>query len=96
MSVLLVVCFSLLGWVLIRRIETQLLQEIRHSLEMDTQEKRARMQRMRRVVKEYNIYRWAGNLLAELAEIRLDLPETSKARPGTPEPALNLVKGASR
>jgi trehalose-6-phosphate synthase len=28
------------------------------------------MSRMRAVVKEHNIYRWAGNLIAELCEIR--------------------------
>ena len=28
------------------------------------------MQRMRAVVREHNIYRWAGNLIAELCQIR--------------------------
>jgi len=46
---------------------------------MDTPEKKARMQRMRRVVKEYNIYRWAGNLISELADLRIDSPESAKA-----------------
>ena len=54
----------------------QLAEAIRLSLEMDPDERRARMQRMRRVVRENNVYRWAGNLIEELAEIRLERPET--------------------
>jgi trehalose-6-phosphate synthase len=52
----------------------QLAEAIRFALEMDPEERRARMQRMRRIVRERNIYRWAGNLITELAEIRLDSP----------------------
>jgi trehalose 6-phosphate synthase len=48
---------------------------IRGALDMDPAERTARMQRMRRVVKEHNIYRWAANLIAELAEIRIEKPE---------------------
>jgi hypothetical protein len=29
------------------------------------------MQRMRQVVAEHNVYRWAGSLLAELCDIRV-------------------------
>ncbi|HEV2231918.1 MAG TPA: trehalose-6-phosphate synthase [Terriglobia bacterium] len=54
----------------------QLADAIHFALEMDPDERRARMQRMRRVVKENNIFRWAGNLIAELAEIRIERPET--------------------
>jgi trehalose-6-phosphate synthase len=32
------------------------------------------MQRMRKVVREHNIYRWASTLIAELCEVRLDQP----------------------
>ena len=45
-------------------------EAIRFSLEMEPKERRERMQRMRRIIKEQNIYRWAGNLIAELCEIR--------------------------
>ena len=38
---------------------------------------RNRMKRMRRIVKENNVYRWAGNLISELSEIRIDEPEPS-------------------
>lgn len=34
-----------------------------------------RMHRMRKIIKEHNIYRWAGNLITELCEVRLDAPE---------------------
>jgi len=30
------------------------------------------MQRMRKLVKEQNIYRWAGNLIADLCSVRID------------------------
>jgi trehalose-6-phosphate synthase len=58
----------------------QLAEAIHLALEMDPEERRARMQRMRRVVRENNIYRWAGNLIEELAEIRLERPETFRSR----------------
>jgi hypothetical protein len=41
---------------------------IRYALEMDPEERSARMQRMRKTVKERNIYRWAGNLIGDLCE----------------------------
>lgn len=56
----------------------QLAEALRFALEMDPEERRARMQRMRRAVKEHNVYRWAGNLIMELSEIRLDLPTLVK------------------
>jgi trehalose-6-phosphate synthase len=50
-------------------------EAIRVALEMEPEEKQLRVQRMRRVIKEHNIYRWAGNLITELCEIRLDAAE---------------------
>ena len=50
----------------------QTAEAIRVALEMAPEEKRLRVQRMRRTIKENNIYRWAGNLIAELCEVRLD------------------------
>jgi len=38
-----------------------------------------RMQALRRTVREYNIYRWAANLISELAEIRLAPQTAAKA-----------------
>jgi hypothetical protein len=31
-------------------------------------------------VKEHNIYRWAANLLSDLTEIRIEVPERVEAR----------------
>jgi len=39
------------------------------ALEMPAEERRTRMRRMRQVVREHNIYRWAGLLLSDLAHI---------------------------
>jgi trehalose-6-phosphate synthase len=47
---------------------------------MPAAERRVRMQRMRAVVKENNVYRWAGNLIGELAEIRLGTSERHRPR----------------
>ena len=52
----------------------QTAEAIRRALAMGAEERKTRMQRMRRVVREHNIYRWAGNLIAELSEVRLDEP----------------------
>ncbi|HUM03831.1 MAG TPA: trehalose-6-phosphate synthase [Terriglobales bacterium] len=53
----------------------QTAEAIRVALEMEPEEKEARMQRMRKAVKEHNIYRWAASLIAELCEVRLDTNE---------------------
>jgi trehalose-6-phosphate synthase len=53
----------------------QLAGAIHLALAMDSGERRARMHRLRRIVKENNVYRWAGNLIAELAEIRIEETE---------------------
>ncbi len=52
----------------------QMAEAVRFALEMDIEEQKARMQRMRRVVRENNIYRWASTLIGELCEVRLDEP----------------------
>ena len=48
----------------------QLADSIHVALEMDPEEKSARMRRMRETLREHNIYRWAGNLIEELTRIR--------------------------
>jgi trehalose 6-phosphate synthase len=50
-------------------------EAIRVALEMEPEDKQLRMHRMRRTIKEHNIYRWAGNLITELCEVRLDALE---------------------
>jgi trehalose-6-phosphate synthase len=59
----------------------QLSEAIRTALEMDPEERGTRMRHMRRIVKENNIYRWAGTLIAELSEIRIDEPELALKPP---------------
>jgi alpha,alpha-trehalose-phosphate synthase [UDP-forming] len=55
----------------------QTAEAIRVALEMQPDEKQLRMQRMRKSVRQNNVYRWAGNLIGELCEVRLDNPETA-------------------
>jgi trehalose 6-phosphate synthase len=69
----------------------QTAEALRLALEMNTEERKSRMQRMRRVVREHNIYRWAGGLIAELCEVRLEeaankLEPQSGYTPGEPSP----------
>ncbi len=71
----------------------QMGEAIRSALEMDPEERHVRMVQMRRTVKENNIYRWAGNLIAELSEIRVGDNESSiepsdllKAQDSAPQP----------
>ena len=61
---------------------------IRYALEMDPEERSARMRRMRKIVKEGNIYRWAGNLIGDLCEVRLKIPADPRAatQVGSPLP----------
>lgn len=49
----------------------RLADAIRYGLEMTDEEKSDRMSRMREVVREHNIYRWAGELIEELTRVRL-------------------------
>jgi trehalose 6-phosphate synthase len=46
-------------------------EAIARILEMDNNEILDRMRRMRKTVKEHNIYWWAGSLIGELCELRL-------------------------
>ena len=55
----------------------QMGEAIRSALEMEPGERHNRMVQMRRTVKENNIYRWAGNLITELSEIRVGDNESS-------------------
>ncbi|MGH9744441.1 MAG: trehalose-6-phosphate synthase, partial [Candidatus Acidiferrum sp.] len=53
----------------------QLADAIQQAIEMPEDQQSLRMQRMRQIVREHNIYRWAANLLSDLTEIRIDVPE---------------------
>ena len=40
------------------------------ALRMDPDEQRVRMRSMRRLVSEFNVYRWAGRMIVDAAELR--------------------------
>jgi trehalose 6-phosphate synthase len=63
----------------------QIARAIRESLEMLPDERIDRMRRMRTIVRENNVYRWAGNLLSELCEIRLPVTANGGSS-NAPEP----------
>ncbi|HTW59448.1 MAG TPA: trehalose-6-phosphate synthase [Terriglobales bacterium] len=56
----------------------QTAEAIRAALEMPAEEKQLRMQRMRKLVREHNVYRWASTLIGELCEVRLDTAGSSE------------------
>jgi trehalose 6-phosphate synthase len=61
----------------------QLAEAIRQGLEMAPEERADRMRRMRRRVREHNVFRWAADLISEVAEIQLaatEPPENTEAR----------------
>jgi trehalose 6-phosphate synthase len=58
----------------------QTAEAIRAALEMSPEEKEQRMQRMRKAVRDNNVYRWAASLIGEVCEIRLDTGESGENR----------------
>jgi trehalose 6-phosphate synthase len=48
----------------------QLAETIAQAIEMPAPERRTRMRRMRRVIRDHNVYRWAAELVSDLAEVR--------------------------
>lgn len=60
----------------------QTAEAIRAALEMNPDEKQLRMQRMRKVIREHNVYRWAASLIGEVCEVRLDQVEPGKFSAG--------------
>ncbi len=59
----------------------QTAEAIRSALDMEPEEKELRMRHMRKTVREHNVYRWAGSLIAELCELRLTASDESKENP---------------
>jgi alpha,alpha-trehalose-phosphate synthase [UDP-forming] len=53
---------------------------IHAALEMSPEERQVRLSRMRAYVREHNIYRWAGSMIAELAAIRVEIPTAPSRR----------------
>jgi trehalose 6-phosphate synthase len=56
-------------------------EAIRAALEMEPEERQMRVHHMRKIIREHNIYRWAGNLVTELCELRLDGNDRSQKKP---------------
>ena len=52
---------------------------ILRALEMPDDEQAARIRRMRTTVKDHNVFRWAANLLSDLTDIRIELPERQES-----------------
>ncbi len=57
----------------------QVANAIYQALEFNEEEQAARMSRMRKIVYEHNVYRWAANLLSDLTEIRVEGAEKGAA-----------------
>jgi len=64
-------------------------EAIHRGLDMPRAERRERMQHMRRVVMEHNIYRWAAMILGDLRDVRLEIDDGIAAYSAGPssEPA---------
>jgi alpha,alpha-trehalose-phosphate synthase [UDP-forming] len=58
----------------------QTAEAIRTALEMNPEEKQQRMQRMRKNIRDYNVYRWAASLIGEVCDVRLDPAGDSQFR----------------
>jgi alpha,alpha-trehalose-phosphate synthase [UDP-forming] len=59
----------------------QTAEAIRAALEMEPEEKQLRVRNMRKLIREHNIYHWAGSLITELCELRLDAADRAQAKP---------------
>ncbi len=57
----------------------QTAEAIRAALEMDPEDRKQRMQRMRKLVREHNVYRWAADLIGQLSEFRVVAPKNNNA-----------------
>jgi len=61
----------------------QTAEAIRTALEMNAEEKQQRMQRMRKTIREQNVYRWAAILIGEVCDVRLDSTGDNQYRAST-------------
>lgn len=64
-----------------------------HALEMQPQQRVSRMRRMRAQVQQHNVYRWAGNLIGELCDVRVEMACRKLARPAAAGSAAEEVVG---
>jgi trehalose 6-phosphate synthase len=61
----------------------QVTDAIHAALAMSPEEKKKRMREMRRIIQENNVYRWAGSLIAELCDVRVEDGKTGVSSPWT-------------
>jgi len=64
----------------------QTAEAIHFGLELPAEERRERIRRMRHVVRENNVYRWAGNLISELSDVRLGRDDYAEIQEGPGQP----------
>ncbi|HZQ94445.1 MAG TPA: trehalose-6-phosphate synthase [Candidatus Sulfotelmatobacter sp.] len=57
----------------------QMAEAIRAGLEMDPDQKQARMRNMRRTIEEHNVYRWAASLITAVSELNVQPPEHTRS-----------------
>ena len=60
----------------------QMADAIHTAINMPPAERRDRMRRMREIVKERNVYRWAGNIISTLSRVRLVRQAADRTREG--------------
>jgi trehalose-6-phosphate synthase len=60
----------------------QMAEAIRVGLEMDPDQRQARMRNMRRTIQEHNVYRWAASLIVAVSE--LSVQEDKSSKPAVP------------
>jgi trehalose 6-phosphate synthase len=63
------------------------------ALSMSPAEQKERMRSMRRVVSEFNVYRWAGRMLIDAAEVRRRERLTGRLQSPKPSPRIVGVRG---
>jgi trehalose 6-phosphate synthase len=61
-------------------------EAVHRGLDMPRDERRVRMQQMRKQVMEHNIYRWAASVLGDLRDVRLEFPDSESYSGNLPEP----------
>lgn len=60
----------------------QTAEAIRAALEMNAEEKQLRMQRMRKTIRDNNVYRWAASLIGEVCDVRIEAASNNQFRAG--------------
>jgi trehalose-6-phosphate synthase len=58
----------------------QLADSLHQALDMTPEQQAMRMAHLRKTIHEYNIFRWAANLLSDLTEIRIEVPDRNEVQ----------------